>query len=108
MKDLRYQQRLLRELWPDVVGAQAAAAQDLAELLGDDHDLAVLSEQIVRLVPLPPSAAEAAARIAPRRAELQQQASLAGRRIYAESPKRFGRRMRAYLAVGEAVETASS
>ena len=41
-KDLWYHQRLLAPAWPDVLGAQAEAAHALSELLGDDHDLAVL------------------------------------------------------------------
>ncbi|MFL5819045.1 MAG: CHAD domain-containing protein [Conexibacter sp.] len=45
-KDLWYHQRLLAPAWPDVLGAQAEAAHGLTELLGVDHDLAVLVGRI--------------------------------------------------------------
>ena len=42
-----YHLRLLRELWPAPMKALAAEAKQLADLLGDDHDLAVLRETLV-------------------------------------------------------------
>jgi CHAD domain-containing protein len=89
VKDLRYQQQLLRDAWPQVIGAQAKAAKALAELLGDDHDLALLDERTHH--------DEVRALIARRRGELQAEAFRLGRRLYAESPKRFGARIRRYL-----------
>ena len=47
MKDLWYQQRLLEDTWPGVMKAQAKEAKTLSKLLGEDHDLAVLSETCV-------------------------------------------------------------
>ncbi len=47
VKDLWYHQRLLRDAWPAVLKAHAAAAHRLADVLGDDHDLAVLAETLV-------------------------------------------------------------
>ena len=41
-KDLWYQLRLLRDAWPSPMRAAAAEADALSELLGEDHDLAVL------------------------------------------------------------------
>lgn len=41
-KDLWYQLRLLREVWPPVMNAMAAEAGELSDVLGDHHDLAVL------------------------------------------------------------------
>ena len=46
-KDLRYALELLEPLWPDVMEAFAAEVDDLADLLGEDHDLALL-EAFVR------------------------------------------------------------
>jgi CHAD domain-containing protein len=89
VKDLRYQQQLLRDAWPQVIGAQAKSAKALAELLGDDHDLALLAERV--------ELDEVGALIARRRAELQAEAFRLGRRLYAESPKRFGARIGRYL-----------
>ena len=39
-----YHCHLLREAWPEVMEARADALDDLGDLLGDDHDLVVLSE----------------------------------------------------------------
>jgi len=43
-KDLQYQLALLRETWPSVIGGYHDALTELGELLGDDHDLAVLGD----------------------------------------------------------------
>lgn len=94
VKDLRYQQQLLRDAWPEVIGAQAKAAKALADLLGDDHDLAVLDER-VRACGLPVD--EVRALIARRRIELQDAAFRLGERVYAEPPKRFAKRVGRYL-----------
>ncbi|HEU4702087.1 MAG TPA: CHAD domain-containing protein [Conexibacter sp.] len=107
-KDLWYHQRLLAPAWPDVLGAQAEAAHALSELLGDDHDLAVLAERLVDdAPPLLPAVdalrAELRALIAHRSEALRAQAVRLGRRVYAESPKAFSRRLGRYveLAVAE-------
>ena len=63
-KDLWYHQRLLAPAWPDVLGAQAEEAHALTELLGDDHDLAVLAARLERRR----RAARAGRRRRPRRA----------------------------------------
>ena len=46
VKDLWYHQRLISAAWPEVLEAQAEAAHRLSEILGDDHDLAVLGERL--------------------------------------------------------------
>jgi CHAD domain-containing protein len=47
-KDLQYQLGLLRDVWSPVVGAYGDAARDLGQLLGDDHDLVVLRDELAR------------------------------------------------------------
>jgi len=108
-KDLWYHQRLLTPAWSDVLGAQAEAAHALSELLGDDHDLAVLVERLADdappLVPVVDAhRAELRALIAHRSDELRADATRLGHRIYAEPPKAFTRRLAHYLelAVDEA------
>jgi CHAD domain-containing protein len=108
-KDLWYHQRLLAPAWPDVLGAQAEAAHVLSELLGDDHDLAVLVERLAdQAPPLAPVVdarrVELRALIAHRSEQLRAEATRLGRRVYAEPPKAFSRRLARYveLAVGEA------
>lgn len=108
VKDLWYHQRLLAPIWPDVVGAQAEAAHRLSELLGDDHDLAVLRDR-VRAGDLAVEVDDdpIAALADRRRAELAADALRLGDRIYAESPRRFERRMRAYLRAWQDERAAS-
>jgi len=108
-KDLWYQQRLLAPAWPGVLGAQAEEAHVLSELLGDDHDLAVLAARLADgAAPLTPAVdAERTALLAlveHRSHELRAAAAQLGRRVYAESPKAFSRRLTRYVhtAVDEA------
>ncbi len=89
-KDLWYHQRLLRDAWPELLKAQADAADRLTKLLGDDHDLAQLAEHL-------PDEPEILEVIAELRAELQAEAWQLGRRLYAEKPKAFGRRLARYV-----------
>jgi CHAD domain-containing protein len=97
-KDLWYHHRLLAEAWPGPVKAFADEADRLGKLLGDDHDLATLSERLDDDI-APPSVDVALIEqlIAARRAELQAEAFELGRRIYAEKPKAFARRLGRYL-----------
>lgn len=90
VKDLWYQQQLLKRSWPDVMKALAGEAKALSKLLGSDHDFAVLAGELPAADPLRPL-------IADRRAELQHEAFALGTRVYAESPKAFKKRVRSYV-----------
>ena len=90
-KDLWYHHRLLAEAWPGPVKAFADEADRLGKLLGDDHDLATLRERLGDGDELVEQL------IAARRAELQEEAFELGRRLYAEKPRAFGRRLGRYL-----------
>ena len=94
VKDLWYQQQLLKDSWPGVMKAQAKEAKKLSKLLGDDHDLTVLAEHV--------EDPEVHELVAKRRAELLQEARALGRRIYAERPKAFARRCRRYVDLAAA------
>jgi CHAD domain-containing protein len=100
-KDLWYHQRLLAPAWPELLGAQAEAAHALSELLGDDHDLAVLAQRLTASAPLPPAVdaerEELLALVAQRSGELRAAATQLGLRLYAESPRRFSRRLASYV-----------
>lgn len=100
-KDLWYHQRLLTPAWPGLLEAQAEQAHALTELLGDDHDLAVLAERLARPEPLAPAVdADRDALLAlvgERSDELRAAATRLGRRVYAESPKAFSRRHGRYV-----------
>jgi len=96
-KDLWYLLRILRPSWPELLGPSAEQAHRLADLLGDHHDLAVLREDLAgRHFSAEDSEAFAAA-IVGREDELAEAAFELGHRLYAEKPKAFRERLRAYL-----------
>jgi CHAD domain-containing protein len=96
-KDLWYQVRLLRDAWEPVLDATAEEIHDFTDLLGDHHDLAVLAEDLAGREQVDPAQRETLkALIEARQSTLLGEARSAGGRIYAEKPKAFGRRLRAY------------
>jgi hypothetical protein len=81
-----------------VMTAYASEADRLGELLGKDHDLAVLASFLAAhggALDMRSDLEEFGAPIAQRRSELQAEARVLGRRPYADSPKAFGRRLEA-------------
>jgi len=84
VKDLWYQARLLS------IKRVARDAKALSKLLGDDHDLAVLSTELPHDDPLQPL-------IGDRRAALQKRARKLGARVYEKPPKAFRKRVRKRL-----------
>lgn len=72
VKYLRYHMRILPAAWPNVRGEMADALHDLANLLGDDHDPAVLHDALC------------------------DQAWPLSQRLYAEWPADFTERIAAY------------
>jgi hypothetical protein len=96
-KDLWYQLRLLRDAWQPVLEPTAEEVHDFTDLLGDHHDLAVLCVDLVGRAEIDPAHRETLrALIEARQDALLDEARAAGARIYAEKPKAFSRRMRAY------------
>lgn len=103
VKYLRYQMEALTPLQPVLLAAQAHELDALGEILGVDHDLAVLSDFVIA----EPAAARdeserwlLVALIHQRRAELQAQAARLGSALYAEKSKAFVRRIGAYWEAG--------
>ncbi len=83
----RYHLRILEPVWPRVWGARRKAVHDLSDLLGDDHDLAVLRGVLVSRPALDRDAVRVLVAAADlRRAELQQAALPLGTRLFAASP----------------------
>jgi CHAD domain-containing protein len=95
-KDLWYEQRLLTAAWPPLLEAGAEEAHRLTSLLGDHQDLAVLRRDLAGRRFDPSSAAALEAAIAEREEGLAAEAFELGKRVYAESPKQFRRRLRRY------------
>ena len=98
-KDLWYATRLLVDAAPSVLTGLQARLDELAEALGDDHDLAVLSE----LLRSQPDAfgghaeADRATALADSTAvDLQSRAYRLGATLYAEKPTTYGRRVGGY------------
>jgi CHAD domain-containing protein len=102
-KDLWYHLRLLRDAWPDPMRAAAGEADALSERLGDDHDLAVLlaiARETGEADELEPVAAR-------RRGKLQAEAFAIGGRLYAERPRAFAERVRAWWEAGARLDERS-
>ncbi|MBS1861032.1 MAG: CHAD domain-containing protein [Actinobacteria bacterium] len=100
-KDLWYQVRLLQDSWPAVLEATAEEIHAFTDLLGDHHDLAVLAADLRGREVVDPAHRETVlALIGSRQAALLADARRAGARLYAEKPKAFGRRLRAYWRAG--------
>ncbi len=94
VKDLWYQLRLLAPVGGPTVRGQVKEAHRLADLLGDDHDLGVLRQTILRLAPdLAVDHDALIGLVDHRREQLQTEARYVGERLYAETPKAFGRRI---------------
>ncbi len=95
VKDLWYQLRLIRDADADMLGQLADHAHDLSDHLGDDHDLALLRDQVQRRA----AAFDAGDQrhvleeIDQRRGELQFAAIALAQRIYVGKPKRFTKRL---------------
>jgi CHAD domain-containing protein len=102
VKDLWYQEKLVSEAWPDVLEAHAGEAKALSKLLGDDHDLAVLGELLAAEPELTDDPDVVHELIGRRRNELLDAVRALGRRVYAERPKGYARRLERYLTAPHA------
>jgi CHAD domain-containing protein len=94
-KDLWHAAQILRPAAPRRLKRLAKEAHELSDLLGDDHDLAVLRvaarERVESLQPGELAVLEAL--IGRRRARLQRRALRCGRRVYARKPGAWAKRL---------------
>ena len=94
-KYLRYQLETLRPLRPELLEELAKQAEKLGDLLGNDHNLALLRQTL-------PSVSghgdheEVLAVIDRRRDELLQESCELAKRFFRDSPKKFERRIKSY------------
>lgn len=95
VKDHWYHLRLLAPVCGPVVAGAAQEAARLSEVLGEDHDLAVLREVLAgHWAELGVQTDALMGLIDHRREQLQAEAVQIGLRLYAERPKAFERRLR--------------
>ena len=105
VKDLGYQMQTLRDLWPPVLKRLRSELDKLGDLLGKEPDLTVVRNALLKR-------AESGIRkddlrallglVEQREFELQAEAQTIGRRVYAEKPRGFVRRMRVYWETWQA------
>ena len=102
VKDLSYQLRLLAPVCGPALRGHAKEAGQLAELLGENHDLGVLRKALRRIAPDVAVDIDALLGLVDyRRSELEIEAMYAGRRVYAEETKAFGRRIHRRWKAGQ-------
>lgn len=105
-----YHLRLLQPLRPPVLNASRKQAQALGEVLGQEHDLAILSGMIAD-DPQAFGAADVLASfgvmVEKRRQQLRCRARQIGRRLYAEKPSELLRRMSDYFDAWHSMPSAT-
>jgi CHAD domain-containing protein len=89
----RYQMELAVPLWPKIGRVWVAEAQKLRDRLGHFQDLAVLHDFTAPHQPLAPWRSRLVPLIAARQAEHAASAARVARRLFAEKPKAFRRRL---------------
>jgi CHAD domain-containing protein len=99
------QMSLLGRAWPDEFAVRVAAARELSQMLGDDHDLAMLVDALADVEEMPPEDKEAIAALCRERLQaLRDAAEPRAERLFAETSKAFTKRMAVYWRHGRAVE----
>lgn len=95
----RYHVRVLRDSWKPVLNPWRKQLHELSDLLGKDHDLAVLEQALTENRDRFSSGRDVQALLGLSgqwRAQLQEAAFPLGRRLFAERPKHLVRRFEAY------------
>ena len=110
VKDLWYSLRILQPVARAQLAGMVDEADELSDVLGDHNDLAVLLQAVDehRDVLGDDKAAELRAAASRRRDRLRLSAVPLGKRLYAESPRRFGRRVKAYWNARDAEAAAAA
>ena len=109
VKYLWYHTQILEHIWPSVMQALIEELDQLGELLGEDHDLAVLRATVLAEFPRAGATATLLAlerRIGEVRSQMQARARLLGERIYLERPRDFTRRLGGYWRVWQVEQAA--
>jgi len=91
--------QLLTPCWPSELSARAEAARSLSQLLGDDHDIAMLMHLVETPTMTFGSPEETTAfmkRCRRRHKDLRKEAKVKGERLFVEKPGTFASRIQAY------------
>jgi CHAD domain-containing protein len=98
-KYLHYQLRVLRPIWPERIKELENESDQIGNLLGDNHDLAMLRKTLAEDSSKfgdPQDREMLTALIDRRRSELEEKAKLLGERFFGEKPKQFAKQLHAY------------
>lgn len=103
------QMQLLAPCWPSELSARAEAARSLSQVLGDDHDISLLSRLVSTPTMMFGSPEETAAflkRCRGRHKALRKEARAQGERLFAERSRPFTERIETYwlIAAGDAAK----
>ena len=99
------QMALLGRAWPDEFAVRVNAARELSQLLGDDHDLAVLAAAVSAAPELTEEQKDAAISLCRRQQQiLRTQAEFRVKRLFCEKTRDFTRRTGAYWDYGRALD----
>jgi CHAD domain len=99
VKYLMHQMEIVTPLWPEVILGMVITLDRMAQLLGEDHDLADLLNTLAsrpELCPNPLERSMIRALAEQRRSDVETAARILGRRIYAEKPDSLSSRFGAY------------
>jgi len=94
-----YHLRLLSDLWPEQMRVPRKTADKLGDLLGNEHDLAVLRQSLLKepaTFGRPKNILRVADCIDQQRERLREQAHLLGPYLYAEKPRCLSKRIGSY------------
>ena len=100
-KYMRYHMEILNFAWPAMMAVQAGEFGNFADLLGDDHDLALCLAYLEQEKPDEEEFQLIKAIVNHQRALLQQQVLSLGHKLYAERPRTFTRRIYKYWLAQE-------
>ena len=103
------QMQLLAPCWPSELNARAEAARGLSQILGDDHDISLLTRLVstpTMTFGTPEETAAFLKRCRRRHKALRKDASTEGDRLFAERSRPFAERIAAYwqIAAGSVAE----
>jgi CHAD domain-containing protein len=91
------QMSLLAKAWPDEFAVRVHAARELSQLLGDDHDLAMLVAAASQSSEMTDAQKDAAITVCRRQQQiLRATAEYRAKRVFAEKPEAFVRRIAVY------------